>query len=58
MTLYNGWWLDKDNYEDKLSDNMCDKEEYKDLSDEEYNRIIEQKVAETEFVKVIVIYVG
>lgn len=58
LTLYNNWWLDKDDYEDKLSDDLCDKEEYKDLSDEEYNKMIKQKIAETEFVKAIVIYVG
>lgn len=58
LTLYNDWWLDKDDYEDKLSDDLCDKEEYKDLSDEEYNKMIKQKIAETEFVKAIVIYVG
>lgn len=58
LTLYNDWWLDKDDYEDKLSDDLCDKKEYKDLSDEEYNNMIKKKVAETEFVKAIVIYVG
>lgn len=58
LTLYNNWGLDKDDYEDKLSDDLCDKEEYKDLSDEEYNKMIKQKIAETEFVKAIVIYVG
>lgn len=58
LALYNDLWLDKDDYEDKLSDDLCDKEEYRDLSDEEYNRMIRQKIAETEFVKAIVIYVG
>lgn len=58
LTFYNGWWLEKDDYEDALSDDLCDKEEYKDLSDEEYDKMIKQKVAETEFVKAIVIFVG
>lgn len=58
LTLYNDWWLDKDDYEEKLSDDLCDKEEYKDLSDEEYDSMIKQKIEETEFVKAIVIYVG
>lgn len=51
-------WFDKKDYEDKLSDDLCDQEEYKNLSDKEYNRMIKEKVAETEFVKAIVIYVG
>lgn len=58
LTRYNDWWMDKDDYEDKLSDDMCDQQEYEDLSDEDYNQMINQKVAETEFVKAIVIYVG
>ena len=58
LTLYNGWWLDKVDYEDKLSYDLSDQEEYRNLSDGEYNRMIKQKVAETEFVKAIVIYVG
>lgn len=58
LTLHNDWWLDKDDYEDKLSDDLCDNEEYKNSSDEEYDNMIKQKVAETNFVKAIVIYVG
>lgn len=58
LTIYDDYWLSKDDYEDKLSDDLCDKEEYKYLSDEEYNKMIKQKIAETEFVKAIVIYVG
>ncbi|MCM1234160.1 MAG: hypothetical protein NC489_28995 [Ruminococcus flavefaciens] len=58
LTLYNNIWMDKDDYEESLSDNLCDEEEYKDLSDYEYEQMIEQKVAKTEFVKAIVIYVG
>lgn len=58
LTLYNDYWLDEDNYEEELANNLSDEEEYKDLSDEEYDQMISQKVAETEFVKAIVIYVG
>lgn len=58
LTFYNDWWMDKEDYEDRLSDDLCDEEEYKDLSDQEYNQMIEQKVAETEFVKAIVVYIG
>lgn len=58
LTLYNGWWMDKGDYEDRLSDDLCDQEEYKNLSDKKYDQMIKEKVAETEFVKAIVIYVG
>lgn len=59
LTLYNDyWWLDKDDYVEELANNLFDEEEYKDISDEEYDQMISQKVSETEFVKAIVIYVG
>lgn len=58
LTLYNDCWMDKDDYEDRLSDDLSDQEEYKSLSDKEYNQMIRQKVSETEFVKAIVIYIG
>ena len=49
LTMYNNYWMDKGDYEDILSDDLCDKED---------SRMIKRKVAETEFVKAIVIYVG
>lgn len=58
LTLYSDVWMDKEDYAEKLSDDLCDEEEYKDMTDDEYDAMIEQKVNETEFVKSIVIYVG
>ena len=58
LTLYNDVWMDKDDYAEKLSDDLCDEEEYINMTDDEYDAMIEQKVNETEFVKAIVIYVG
>ena len=58
LTLYNDWWIDKEDYADRLSDDLADEEEYKDMTDDEYDAMIDQKVNETEFVKAIVIYVG
>lgn len=58
LTLYNDRYVDEDDYRELLSDNLCDEEEYANLSDEEYDKMIDQKVAETEFCKAIVIYVG
>ena len=56
LTLYNDLWMDKDDYEDRIRDDLCD--DYADLSDEEYDTMITQKIAETKFVRAIVIYVG
>lgn len=59
ISLFNGEvWLDKDDYKERLSNDLCDNEEYKNLSDDEYFKMIDKKVAETEFVKEIIVYVG
>ena len=58
LGLYGDIWMEEDDYRDKLVDDLCDEEEYRDLSDEEYYKMIDQKIAETEFVKAIVVYVG
>ena len=58
LTLYSGVWMDKDDYAEKLGDDLAFEEEYKDMTDEEYDKMVDQKVNETEFVKAIVIYVG
>lgn len=58
LTLYSDVWMDKDDYAEKLSNDLAFEEEYKDMTDEEYDAMIHQKVSETEFVKAIVIYVG
>ena len=58
LGLYGDIWMDKDDYYDRLVDDLCDEEEYVNLSDEEYYKMIDQKIAETEFVKAIVVYVG
>lgn len=58
LTLYGELWLDEDTYTDRLSNDLSDEEEYKALSDEEYEKMISEKVANTEFVTAIVIWVG
>lgn len=58
ITLYGDCWMDREDYRDELIDNLSDDEQYKDLSDEDYGKMIDQKVVATEFVKAIVIYVG
>lgn len=59
LTLYNDErWVDYDGYKDWLIDDLSDEEKYKNLSDEEYEKMIDEKMEEVEFVKAIVIYVG
>lgn len=57
LTLYKDMWLDEDDYRYELSDDLCDETEYEDLSDEEYEKMIDEKVNNTEFIKVIVVNV-
>lgn len=45
-------------YAEKLTDELCDEEEYKHLSNEDYEKMIDEKVKQAEFVKAIVIWVG
>ena len=57
LTIYKDeMWLDRDDYRDRLRDDLC--EDYEHLSDEEYDAIIDKMVAETEFEKAIQVYVG
>ena len=43
---------------DRLEDDLCNEDEYKDLSDAEFHKMIAEKFDNTEFVKAIVVYVG
>ena len=56
ITCYKGAWFDKEHYVDEVYFDLANKPEYIDLADLELERLVEQKVAKTEFVKAIVIY--
>lgn len=58
LVLYNDMWMEKEDYAERLADDLANAEEYKDLSDEEYFAMIDKKVEETECVKAIMVYVG
>lgn len=58
LTLFNNRWLDKVEYEEELLDIFSGKEEYRNMSNQEFDKAIKKKVEETEFVKTIVIFVG
>lgn len=58
ITIYNGMWLDKLDYEDELCDDMSDDNRYENLPDDAYDKAVKEIVEQTAFVKAIVIYVG
>lgn len=58
ITIYGDHWLDRDDFEDVLRDDMANDEQYENLSDEEFDAEVAKIVEETAFVKAIVIYVG
>ena len=60
LTLYGDKWLNKEDYEDELYDDLYvdNREQCKTMTDEEYDKMIDEKVEKTEFIKAIVIWVG
>lgn len=58
LTLYGELWLTEDDYKDRLECDLCDDEEYREMTDEEWHKMIEEKVKNTEFIKAIVIWIG
>lgn len=58
LTLCDDMWVEEEEYVEWLSDKLSFSGEYQDMSEEEFERMIDQKVEETEFCKAIVIYVG
>ena len=54
LTLHEEFYLDKEDFEDKLLDKYEDKFE----TDKELDDYVAKIIKETEFVKVIVVYVG
>lgn len=51
-------WVDRDEYEDRLRDDMSDWQELENLSDEEFDKQVADRLSKVEFIKAIVIYVG
>lgn len=57
ITMYGDQWLSKDDFEEVLGYDMAIDEQYENLSDEELDNEVAKIVAETAFVKAIVISV-
>lgn len=59
LALYNDeQWLDEDEFEEEIADAMSMNDEYKNLSDEDFNKAVQEKINNTAFVKAIVVIVG
>ena len=58
ITIYDHQWLDKNDFEEVLRDDMAYDERYENLSDEEFDKEFAKIIAETAFIKAIIIYVG
>ena len=58
LAEYRGYYLTKEDYEEELIDDLSYLEEYKKLSDDDFKKMINEKVAEAEFTRCIVFYVG
>ena len=37
-------YIDRDDFEEDVTDILCDKEEYEDLSDEEFNKVVQEEL--------------
>lgn len=58
LALYNEQWFDEEDYAEEISYQMSMDDDFADLSDEEFEKAVDEKIKNTEFVKAIVIYVG
>lgn len=58
ITLYGEYWLDKEDYEENLRDDMSYDNKYENLSNEKFDEEVRKIMKETVFVKAIVVYVG
>lgn len=58
ITMYGDQLLNKDDFEEVLGDDMANDKQYENLSDEQLDNEVAKIVAETAFVRAIVIYVG
>ena len=58
LTLYKDHWLEKDDYEEELANDLSDEEKFINMSNDEFDKMIRQMVEATEFVTAIVVHIG
>ena len=58
LTLFEELWMDKDDYEERLYDDLSDEPGYIGLSEKEYSNAISKIVEATEFIKAITVWLN
>ena len=58
LTNYKDLYVTKEDFEDTLIDDLSYDDEYKNLSDDDFDKMVDDIVAKAEFTKCIVVYVG
>lgn len=56
ITLCGETWLNEEDYREHLSDQLWEADEY--MSDEEFDKVLDKQMEETNFVEAITVYVG
>lgn len=56
LTLYKDIWLNKEDFEDAIRVDLENLEKCQAMTDEEFDKFIQEKIELTEFVKAIMIY--
>lgn len=51
-------WVERDEYEEYLIDDLCQEKEYESFTDEQFFAMIAKKMNKIGFTKVIALYVG
>jgi hypothetical protein len=55
---YGNYFLEKDDYADRLSDDMAGKDDFNWMPDAEFEKAVDSALAKVEFTKCIIIHVG
>lgn len=58
LTSFSDRWIEMDELEEELRESLLYEDEYANMEEEEFDKIIGKRVAETEFIKTIVFWVG
>lgn len=58
LTLFSERWIERDELEEELRESLLYEDEYANMAEEEFDKMISKKIEETEFVETIIVWVG
>lgn len=58
LTLYRDEWMDYDTAREAVENDLCEEDDYKELSDEEFYKLVDKTLNDMPFIKAVVVYVG